>query len=75
MLMDSGAGCVVEMSDIPCGCRVHYDAEIKAFMREVCAGHMHNSDGTPLVKVSEPATDEQHLGRAVEKIKPKKGKR
>jgi hypothetical protein len=59
----------------PCGCRVRYEAELKAFVREVCARHMHNSDGTPLIKVARPVTEAPHLGREIEKIKPKKGKR
>jgi hypothetical protein len=59
----------------PCGCRVHYEAELKGYVREVCARHMHNSDGTPLIKVGEAVAESPHLGREVEKIKPKKGRR
>jgi hypothetical protein len=57
----------------PCGCKTYREG--KDTVREVCARHMHNSDGTPLIKLAEPVTEAPHLGREVEKIKPKKVKR
>lgn len=59
--------------NIPCGCKTYREG--KTTVREVCGRHMNNSDGTRLIKASAPVTEAPHLGREVEKIKPKKVKR
>jgi len=61
------------VDNIPCGCTTYREG--KTLVREVCGWHMNNSDGTPLVKVREVAVEQRHLGREVEKITAKKGKR
>lgn len=74
MPMDSGVGCVAEMSDksYPCGCTTYLIG--KTTMRDICARHLvlHDAKGDRIT-FDAPAVG-PHLGREIEKIKPKKVK-